>query len=125
MKLTKFIALAAVAIFTLNAHAQNIEKWAELQSVENVITRIDTNIKAGNNGLVRFAKTLKHSTDQLAQQPIPSEMKSDKVNKAVDNLKKATDNLDALVDKKAATTTLNAAFNDVAVKYAELKKLLK
>ena len=124
MKIIKALAFITILFLGTSIQAQNLEKWPSLESVNSVITRIDTNPKdIQAQSIILFSKTLKHFSDESIK-TIPAENKSKEMQQALSDLQNAAKNLNDLALKNASESTLIAAFSDVKVKFNEVKSQL-
>ena len=124
MKIIKALTFITILFFAINIQAQNLEKWPSLESVNSVITRIDTNPKEKlAESITYFSATLNHFADESTK-TIPAENKNKKLQKALANLQDAARSLNELVLKTSSEATLINAFSEVKMKFAEVKAQL-
>lgn len=121
----KIITFLAILFISCTSIAQNLEKWPAMESVDMIISRMDSNVKQGfDDGLSRFSGTLKHSVDQLSAEQIPSQYKTKVLKKEIKNLQKSADHLNSLVEQKASIATIKQAFSELSKAYAAIKSRL-
>ncbi len=123
MKTIKALALVTILFFATSMQAQDFEKWPAMQSVSDVITRIEKNPKDNQvASMTRFSETLKNFCDQSIK-TIPQQQ-STTSKKAALNLQTAVNNLSNLVQKNSSDALLISAFNNVRTKFAEFKEAM-
>jgi hypothetical protein len=103
MKAIKSIALVVLLASFSQMNAQKIlEKWEELNNVNQIVTKVDYVANDGNFEILgQYTTILKEHTGKLDKKSIPAELVTPEVTKAIDKLNTEATTLNDAVQKKA------------------------
>jgi hypothetical protein len=103
MKAIKSITLVVLLASFSQMNAQKIlEKWEELNNVNQIVTKVDYVANDGNFEILgQYTIILKEHTGKLDKKSIPAELVTPEVTKAIDKLNTEATTLNDAVQKKA------------------------
>jgi hypothetical protein len=103
MKAIKSITLVVLLASFSQMNAQKIlEKWEELNNVNQIVTKVDYVANDGNFEILgQYTTILKEHTGKLDKKSIPAELVTPEVTKAIDKLNTEATTLNDAVQKKA------------------------